>query len=173
MSAPTKNAQRTTAIQYKVALLPQQTQHTCWYASARMVLDWCGKLHSVKVADEIKSAVQNDTPMNIDRRAMQLVGTSLGLSDHVLFAWHTSADGLLYLLKHLNSPLWYMGRNHGFNASWGDGHVVVITGFDGKFVYDNDPWVVKQGKRGSMQLNDFCNRLSPPSADRAILHGKK
>jgi Papain-like cysteine protease AvrRpt2 len=151
---------------YDVPLIPQATTMTCWWASARMVVEYhrqrlqqstvaggaVGQPNETRI---IEGANQGINPGRVEdfARLANLQTTSLS----------PTPEGLVSLLTQYG-PLWYGGLVQGYRGFTGGGHAVVITGClvnpAGAQVAINDPWQVGQGARLFETFDGFFSNLS-------------
>lgn len=151
---------------YNVPLIPQATTLTCWWAAARMIVEYhrntrqqttiaggaVGQPNETAIIESANTALQPSRVEDFARLA-NLRTTSLS----------PTPQGLVSLLTQ-NGPLWYGGVVNGYRGYTGGGHAVVITGClvndAGAQVAINDPWQVNQGARLYEVFDDFFRNLS-------------
>lgn len=153
-------------IYYDVPLIPQNTSMTCWWAAARMVVDFhrnrlqqtttaggaVGQPNETAIIEGRNTGLQ---PSRVEdfARAANLRTTSLS----------PTPSALISLLQQ-HGPLWYGGVVSGYRGFTGGGHAVVITGClandAGSQVAINDPWQPGQGARLYEPYDEFFSNLS-------------
>ncbi len=160
-------------IYYNVPLIPQNTTHTCWWAAARMIVEF--HRNRVRQSTIAGGAVGQPTETATLDRVNQGLNPSRVADFARLANLRTTSisptpEGLVELLTRVG-PLWYGGVVHGYRGYTGSAHAVVITGCvitgSDAEVMINDPWSPGQGARIYEPFNDFFRNLS---ANSPFLH---
>jgi len=131
-----------------VPLLPQTQSLSCWYASARMIVQWRRELCQQTFADE---PAPDELPWAVSR---QIANNGLQLVEMVHYASllgfrtvppQTPTLGGIEQWLRSYGPLWTAGLKVTATASYG--HVVVIVGVTGSQILIHDPEPVNVGSR--------------------------
>ncbi len=120
-------------------LIPQRLNMSCWYASAKMIINW--------QMGRCRQSFNDLVPPELDAQCRALRGADAGITNPVIVQMavrlglkqvppmsETSSD--IESLLRGRGPLWVNG----------DRHIVVIAGVDGDRVKVYDPWPPDQGK---------------------------
>lgn len=157
-------------VSYNVQLRPQQSDQTCWYAAAKMIIEFhrSRKMQCTVVGGEIGQP-QVDIAV-----ARENIGLSISMVSQFASkygfktAWICpTGDGVLDLLEK-GGPLWY-GGVWTKNSSYSGGHAVVITGgtisrIKGCILDINNPWPPNKGAREQWPYARFFSTLSQNEA---------
>ncbi len=148
-------------VTYRVPLIPQGGNRTCWYAAAQMIVRW----HRDRLQQSTLAGWSIDTAP----RTRAVTNANAGLNpaavvrfgrDHNLrmTCMSVTAEGLARLLESYG-PLWYAGTVEGYRGASGGAHAVVITGIRNTEILINDPWPVGTGTRLTRSHDVFFQRL--------------
>lgn len=138
-------------------LIPQRRDMSCWYASARMLLNWKdNKIHqrSALVPPELDKNSQDlrDANNGIVNPQIIRMAKRLGLTSVPPMSVTSSQIGA-WLRQY--GPLWVNG----------DSHIVVIGGINGSKLKVYDPWPVDVGKIDWRSLDTWYEGTSKSSRD--------
>jgi hypothetical protein len=152
---------------YRVPLIPQDGNHSCWYASAQMLVEF--RRSRMGLAALAGRDVDQPNTASVVRRAdfslLPQGACSLAKQNDLRMEFvGPTPEGLERLLRHFG-PLWYGGRIEGYPGMTEQAHVVVITGMrrgeTGDEITVNDPWPPRKGASLSFEYNDFFSTLTP------------
>jgi len=114
-------------------LIPQRYDNSCWYACARMILNW---------KDNRQQGVCTDNPEELDGLSQTMMRINSPIFNNQILSFARRLDfsylpptgvtlGQVGNMLRMYGPLWLCG----------DGHIVVIAGIDGDSlkVYDPSP----------------------------------
>ncbi|MDO3720165.1 papain-like cysteine protease family protein [Marinobacter sp. chi1] len=143
---------------FGMRLLPQRLDMACWYASARMLLNWResqSRQQSLMKVPELDAESKKLREANngiINPQILKLA-KRLGLK---AVPPQTPTPHAIGLWLRSYGPLWVNGRNH----------IVVIAGIDRNKVKVYDPWPLNVGKVDWRPLDSwYYNGASPSSPD--------
>lgn len=153
-------------VYYDVSLIPQNTSDTCWWAAARMIVEFHrGRQRQTTIAGG--AVGQPGETLNIESANRRL--PFVRFEDFARIAnlsvtyLSPTARGLIQLLNQ-KGPLMYGGVVNGYRGFYGSGHAVVITGClingSGAQVAINDPWQVGVGARLYEPYDEFFRNIS-------------
>jgi hypothetical protein len=150
---------------YDVPLIPQNTSLTCWWAAARMIVDYHRQQRQQSTIAGGAVGQPNETAI-IDARNQSLQPARVEDFARIANLRTTSLSptppALVGLLRSYG-PLWYAGVVNGYRGFTGGGHAVVITGClispAGAEVAINDPWQPGQGARLYDPYDEFFRNL--------------
>jgi len=147
---------------FDVPLIAQGSDETCWYAAARMIIEYYRQQKrqstirggSIGMPEMNKRVFSNNQPIN--SASVAQFASTYGFSTRYICP---SPAGLRSILNECG-PLWYGGHWTGKNA----GHVVVITGCAVKgitesTVYLNDPLPVGVGTKTYQEFSSLFHNL--------------
>ena len=160
---------------YRVPLIPQDGNQTCWYACALMLVGFRrGRMGATAPAGRegerpsTAAAVRRDGSGLLPQGACALARQNNLRMEFV----GPTPEGLERLLLRFG-PLWYGGRIEGHRGMTEQAHVVVITGMrreeTGDEITVNDPWPPRKGACLSFEYDDFFSTLTPV-AGTPLLH---
>jgi hypothetical protein len=151
---------------YRVPLIPQETNHSCWHACAQMLVRFrLGRNGAFTPGEpdvgrpEAASIVGREESGMLPQGACALARQNNFRMEFV----SPTPDGLEGLLRRFG-PLWYGGRIKGYRGMTEQAHVVVVTGMRREQIGDeivvNDPWPPRKGARLSFEYDDFFSKLA-------------
>ena len=138
-------------------LLPQRLNASCWYASARMLLNWKdNKIHqrSALIPPELDKASQSIRDGNKGILNPQIIPMAKRLGLTSVPAMSVSSHQIGAWLRQYG-PLWVNGA----------AHIVVIGGIRGTMVKVYDPWPVNVGKVNWRSLETWYEGSARSSRD--------
>ncbi|MCC9604140.1 LysM peptidoglycan-binding domain-containing protein [Stieleria sp. JC731] len=122
-------------------LIPQQMGWSCWYASARMLIQWqmnrCQQSFVDMIPPELDRRCQQirDADQGITNPAILQMARRLGLRQEPQISPSSNTSAEIETMLRIHGPLWVNG----------DAHIVVIAGIDGDRVKVYDPWPPRRG----------------------------
>lgn len=145
---------------FGMRLLPQRLNMACWYASARMLLNWRESSHrqqSLMYPPELDAISQTMRAVNNGIVNEKILNLALRLGLKAVPPMTPTPEAIGMWLR-MYGPLWVNGRDH----------IVVIAGIDGNKVKVYDPWPVNVGKVEWRSLNSwYYNGSSASSPDKS------
>lgn len=138
-------------------LLPQRLNASCWYASARMLLNWKdNKTHqrSALIPPELDKASQSIRDGNKGILNPQIIPMAKRLGLTSVPAMSVTSHQIGAWLRQYG-PLWVNGA----------AHIVVIGGIRGTMVKVYDPWPVNVGKVNWRSLETWYEGSARSSRD--------
>lgn len=141
-----------------MTLIPQEDNMSCWYASARMLIQWKMDKYQVCFADLV--------PPELDTQCVQIRDAQTGLLNNQILKMakrlgleavppvSPSPEAISRWLKSYG-PLWVNGKSH----------IVVIAGVTATQVLVYDPWPPKKGKIDWRSLEEWYVGSSASSRD--------
>lgn len=139
-------------------LLPQRLDMACWYASARMLLNWREskrRQQSLMNAPELDANSRRIRDANNGIVNQQILNLALRLGLKAVPPQTPTPEAIGMWLR-TYGPLWVNGSRH----------IVVIAGIDGNKVKVYDPWPVNVGKVEWRSLDSwYYNGSSSSSPD--------
>lgn len=148
-----------------MTLIPQNDNMSCWYASARMLIQW--------KMEQRQQSLMNLIPPEYDAQCRQIRDAANGITNPQLISMakrigltavppmSPTPQAIESWLK-LYGPLWVNGISH----------IVVIAGINGNKVKVYDPWPPKVGKIDWRSLTDWYvggkNPAGQPNSTRDI-----
>ncbi len=121
-----------------MALIPQMMTMSCWYASARMLIQWQMERCQQSFMDLVPPELDEQCRKIRDGNAGIVNGEIVRMAKRLgLLEEPPATPTLEYLesLLRIHGPLWVNG----------DKHIVVLAGIDGDLVKVYDPWPPKSG----------------------------
>ncbi len=150
---------------HNVPMIPQNTQNTCWWAAARMVVQYHreSRQQTTIAGGVIGQAEANAFIDNNDRVLDPAKAEDLArLANMRTTSLSPTPEGLVGLLI-MYGPLWYGGVVEGYRGFHNAKHAVVITGCSTlgsvPTVNINDPWEIGIGAKLTETFNDFFSNL--------------
>jgi ABC-type bacteriocin/lantibiotic exporter with double-glycine peptidase domain len=141
-----------------VPLVAQSKTMSCWHASAEMIwLYWQRKTGRQGPMFTLVTEWSANSGINVSATDFVRLARAVGLKPVPRQHMYTSADLIGMLRKY--GPLWCAGE------WYGAGHVVVLTGVDGKMVHINDP---DKGMQKIQEVSWFNQKLFN-SVDGALM----
>lgn len=144
-----------------MTLIPQELDYSCWYASARMLIQW--------KMDKFKMSFANLVPPGLDAECRRIRDANAGIINPQIMTL-AKRLGLIAVpplspttgciaqwLRHYG-PLWVNGKTH----------IVVIAGIRGMDVKVYDPSPVKSGKVDWRSLSTWYVGNSVSSRDTSL-----
>lgn len=143
---------------FGMRLLPQRLDMSCWYASARMLLNWresTRRQQSLLIPPELDAESRKIRDANNGIVNQQILGLARRLGLKAVPPMSPTPEAIGNWLR-TYGPLWVNGRQH----------IVVIAGIDGNRVKVYDPWPVNTGKIDWRSLDTwYYNGSSVSSPD--------
>ncbi len=145
---------------FGMQLLPQRLNMACWYASARMLINWqeCNRRQqSIKVSPELDAESRRIRDVNNGIMNSQILNLAQRLGLKAVPPMTPTPEAIGLWLRDYG-PLWVNGSTH----------IVVIAGIDGNKVKVYDPAPVNIGKVEWRSLNAwYYNGTSASSPDNS------
>jgi hypothetical protein len=140
-----------------VPLIPQDLNMACWYASARMLIEWRqAKVRACEGAHpnpEHVPAIVKQYSGNTGLFPSQISSLAKILGMREVPPSSPTPDAISSWLAAFG-PLWFAG-------CWPSLHATVVTGISSAGIHLNDPWPVNSGKRHIITLDRFAEILQP------------
>lgn len=154
-------------------LLPQRHSMSCWYASARMLLNWKEKQTGPQIRCEI--------PAELDKQSLNIRDANTGVGNKEILKL-AKRLGLAAIPPMSVEPNQINAWLREYGPLWVNGtrHIVVIAGERNGDVKVYDPWPPNRGKIDWRSYNDWyegdssaSRRDTSGSAELVFLHCRK
>jgi hypothetical protein len=151
---------------YRVPLIPQDGNNTCWHACLRMLVEF----RRSRIGEMTLAGHDVDQPATMaavqrgDSCVLPQGACALARQNNLRMEFISPTPEALERLLLQFGPLWYGGRREGCLGMAENAHVVVITGIrreeTGDEIAVNDPWPPRKGACLSFEYSDFFSTLT-------------